>query len=158
MKKYYLHDGTEQKGPFDIEELKSKNLNRDTPIWYEGINEWTTIGNVNELKEIITATPPPFITQKASPPPVQKPIQETRVSSELPQQKSSIGRKLLIWGGIIVLGLIGYLVFNQIQHQENQIDRDNTNNEIEDTKNRIRNNITSYVTAERNEYTYNKLG
>lgn len=158
MKKFYLHDGSQQLGPFDIEELKSKNLNRETPIWFEGIDEWTTIGKVDELKEIITATPPPFITKASSPPPVQKPIQQSRESAELPMKSSSNGRKLLIWVGLIVLGLIGYFVFNQIQHQENQIYRENTNNEIEDTKTRIRENITSYVTAEISDYTYREIG
>lgn len=36
MKKYYLHDGTEQFGPFDLDELKTKNINCQTPNWYDG--------------------------------------------------------------------------------------------------------------------------
>ena len=28
MKKYYLHNGTDQQGPFDIEDLKTKNITK----------------------------------------------------------------------------------------------------------------------------------
>ena len=46
MKKYFLHDGSQQAGPFDIEDLSKKHLTKDTPIWYEGLGEWTTIGKL----------------------------------------------------------------------------------------------------------------
>ena len=157
MKKFFLHDGSQQAGPFDIEQLKSKNLNSDTPIWFEGLDEWTTISKVDELKEIITATPPPFATKMASPPPVQKPAAQQRVLVDKPKQNSS-GRRSLIIAGVVVLALIGFFIYNQIQHQQYQNDRESTINAQEDTKAMIKNNITSYVTAERNEYTYNELG
>ena len=158
MKKYFLHDGSEQEGPFDIEELKSKNLNRDTPIWFEGLDEWTTIGKVDELKEIITATPPPFATKLASPLPVQKSATQQKVFVDKPKQSSSTSRRILIIGGVVVLALIGIFIYNQIQHQQYQSDRESTINAEEDTKAMIKKNITSYVTAERNEYTFNELG
>jgi len=60
MKKYFLHDGANQSGPFDIEELKSKNISKDTSIWYEGLTEWTTAGEIEELKRILLPIPPPL--------------------------------------------------------------------------------------------------
>ncbi|MCX8470466.1 MAG: DUF4339 domain-containing protein, partial [Chitinophagaceae bacterium] len=60
MKKYYLHNGQVESGPFDIEQLKEMNLNSDTPIWYDGLSEWTTIKNVYELKSIFITKPPPL--------------------------------------------------------------------------------------------------
>lgn len=158
MKKFYLHDGSAQQGPFDIEELKSKNITRDTPIWYDSIPDWTTAGNVEELKSILSTTPPPFGTKIAMPPPVQKPVTQQKVVVDKPKQKSSTGRRLLILAGIVVLVLVGVFVYNQIQHQQQQTERQNELNAEEDTKTRIKNNITSYVTAERNEYTYSNLG
>lgn len=146
MKKYFLHSGTEQEGPFDIEELKSKKITKDTPIWYDGISNWTTAGNIEELKNILATTPPPFATKIATPS-VQKPETQQRVVIDKPKQTSSTGRRLLILAGIIVLTLIGIFVYKQIENQQQ-----------DDTKATIRNNITSYVTAERNEYTYSKLG
>jgi hypothetical protein len=48
MKKYYLHDELGQQGPLDIEELKIKNITKETPIWYEGLADWTTAESVSE--------------------------------------------------------------------------------------------------------------
>ena len=144
MKKYFLYDDS-QIGPFDIEDLKSKNLKRDTPVWFEGLKEWTTIGDVEELKGIITAIPPPFAVK-------------TKISVDRPKQSSTLGRRLLILGVTIVLGLIGLYIYNQIQHQHYQNRRQEQVNVEEDTKEMLRINITSYVTAERSDYTYSQLG
>lgn len=80
MKKYFLHNGTEQQGPFDIDELRARHIQKDTPIWYEGLGEWTTAGTIDELKELFKiVTPPPFQNQKST---------DTK-SSEQPSKKSS---------------------------------------------------------------------
>jgi len=65
MKTYYLHDGNKSNGPFDLEELKSKNITRTTPVWCAGMEDWKTAGEVEELKSILATVPPPiksFIT------------------------------------------------------------------------------------------------
>jgi len=59
MKKYYLLKNSKQEGPFDLSELKKKNVNKDTQIWYEGLENWTTIGEVDELHELLVTPPPP---------------------------------------------------------------------------------------------------
>lgn len=66
MKKYFLHNGTENIGPFNQEELKEQKITKDTPIWYEGIADWTSAGEIDELKSILASTPPPF-TKKTPP-------------------------------------------------------------------------------------------
>ena len=60
MKKYYFNDGTSQQGPFTPEELKEKNITAETPVWYDGLPDWTTAGQLEELKDIFVHTPPPF--------------------------------------------------------------------------------------------------
>ena len=111
MKKYFLHNGTEQQGPFDIEDLKTKNINKDTSIWYEGLDNWTTADKIDELKELLkTTTPPPFGEPKKTPPPIQKPTPKTETSTQ-PKKKSRTGlwvtlivvAALLIGGGIMVV-------------------------------------------------------
>lgn len=158
MKKYFLHDGSQQSGPFELEELKSKKLNRDTPIWFEGLDEWTTINKVEELKELITSTPPPFISKMASPPPIPDSQTSTKISVERPNQRTLNGRKILVYISIIVLVLIGFFVFDQIKQQRYQNYRQNTINAEEDNIANIRNNITSFVTAESSDYQYSSLG
>ena len=55
MKKYFLHNGTTHEGPFDIEELKG--ITGDTPVWFDGLDDWTTADKVAELKDLIKAAP-----------------------------------------------------------------------------------------------------
>ena len=76
MTYYYIHNGTEQSGPFTIESLKQQNINSKTMVWFEGIEGWSNASDIAELKPIITVLPPPF---KIIPPPplsVTKPIEQ----------------------------------------------------------------------------------
>jgi uncharacterized protein (DUF1919 family) len=52
MKKYYLHDGTDRIGPFDIEELRMHIIDENIPVWYEGMPRWNAAKNVDELKSL----------------------------------------------------------------------------------------------------------
>lgn len=63
MKKYFFNDGSSQQGPFTLDELKNKNLNANTPVWHEGLDQWTTAGKVEELQDLFTVTPPAFIPE-----------------------------------------------------------------------------------------------
>jgi GYF domain 2 len=73
MKKYFLHNGTEQQGPFDLDDLKAKLINKDTPIWYEGIPEWTTAEKIDDLKEVLRLPiPPPFEIKQSAPPSINR--------------------------------------------------------------------------------------
>jgi hypothetical protein len=60
MKKYFLHNGTEQQGPFNLDELSRKKLTKQTPIWYDGLPQWTLACEVEELKVMFLSSPPPF--------------------------------------------------------------------------------------------------
>ena len=57
---YFYNDGSNQFGPFKLEELRSKNLSSDYHIWYEGINEWKKTTEIWELEGFLKITPPPF--------------------------------------------------------------------------------------------------
>lgn len=60
MNKYYLHNGSENIGPFTLEELKQNNITRNTPVWYEGMSDWTEAGTIDELKSLFPVVPPPL--------------------------------------------------------------------------------------------------
>jgi hypothetical protein len=60
MTKYYIHDGEKQLGAFDKEELKAFKIQKHTPIWFEPLKDWTTAGEVEDLKDIFENTPPEF--------------------------------------------------------------------------------------------------
>jgi hypothetical protein len=53
MKKYFLHNGTTHEGPFDFEEIKAREITSETAVWYDGLDDWTTAGKVEELKVLI---------------------------------------------------------------------------------------------------------
>lgn len=112
MKKYFLHNGTEQQGPFDLDELKTKHIKKDTPIWYDGIPDWTAAENIEELKEILkTSTPPPFTTKQPTPPPINTypSQQESNSTKSKPKKKRKAVRIILIL--FIVLVAIGGVFF-----------------------------------------------
>ncbi|MGC4100793.1 DUF4339 domain-containing protein [Ferruginibacter sp.] len=165
MKKYYLHNGTQQEGPFDFEELKLKNLTGNTPVWFEGLSEWTTIENVEELKSIIVVTPPPFAAKTAAPPPIQEPIVQEEYPGNNQQKNNATLRKLLMLAGLIVIVLIGIFVYNQILHKDAEHTQDVIKNldeeakkEEEQKKAAVKSNISTYITAENNEYFSPTLG
>ena len=96
MKSYYLYINEEQQGPFNIEELKNKKINRDTKVWFEGLEDWKNAEDIDELKTIVASIPPP-IKIISTPPPFNK--------NNLQSSKNKIlglNRKAFL----IVLGLI----------------------------------------------------
>ncbi len=53
MKQYFLKDGKNEIGPLTIEQLKLRPVNKNTPVWFAGLEEWTTVEQVYELKELL---------------------------------------------------------------------------------------------------------
>jgi len=73
---YYIAVNGQKTGPFSFEDLKSKDIQKDTLIWTEGLDNWTKADHIPLLKEILRSTPPPMpnITANKSsnipPPPI----------------------------------------------------------------------------------------
>ncbi len=60
MKTYYIHNGKENSGPFDLEELKEKKITKTTLVWFEGMDQWSHAGDIDELKSFFVVIPPPL--------------------------------------------------------------------------------------------------
>lgn len=60
MNKYFTHNGQDEKGPFDFDQLKNQKISKETMIWFEGVKNWTRAGEIEELKDLFVQTPPPF--------------------------------------------------------------------------------------------------
>jgi len=62
MRQYYIYDGQTKKGPFDITQLKLQNISKETPVWYEGLQNWSVAKDVNDLNELLSknGAPPPL--------------------------------------------------------------------------------------------------
>ena len=116
MKKYYIHIDTEQEGPFDIEDLKLKEIHKDTPIWYDGLDAWISAEKIIELQSIIKSTPPSFNQQPKTPPPPPK--KEQPPVTIIHQEKKG-GYSWLLWLGVIVL--VGIILFSILKNNPNAI-------------------------------------
>lgn len=44
MKKYFYTDGKDKFGPFTLEELKEKEISRETLVWFQELNDWKPAG------------------------------------------------------------------------------------------------------------------
>lgn len=58
MKYWIIIDGV-QKGPLTIDEVAAeRSLNLSTPVWHEGLSDWTTVGALPELAALLTENYP----------------------------------------------------------------------------------------------------
>jgi hypothetical protein len=61
MKKYFVHLRNEQQGPFTLDDLGPLGVERNTPVWYEGLPEWVAAVQVPEIREaLFPVNPPPL--------------------------------------------------------------------------------------------------
>jgi uncharacterized membrane protein YhaH (DUF805 family) len=113
MKKYFYSVGIEKEGPFTLEELKQKNIEPKWLIWHEGLDDWKTADNIDELGEIFELTPPPLdlINDNST----TKTIQDTSESKNISRKKQSMFSNSFLFDGRIRrleygISLIIYLV------------------------------------------------
>lgn len=59
-KKYFLGFSDHWVGPYTINELRSLPLSKTNKIWTVGLEEWSDIENVEELRGLIKLIPPPL--------------------------------------------------------------------------------------------------
>lgn len=160
MKKYYLHNGTVQEGPFDIEELKTKNLTRQTPVWFEPLLAWTTIGDVEELRPLLNPLPPPF-TAAAPPPPPPLPqapaatVYEPYQPYETPKSGITL-RSVLYW--VLVIAAIVTTAYIYNNHQQKAEAEANAQADAENKRLEVVKNIRTYVTATGHEISVGLFG
>ena len=109
MKTYYIHNGTENSGPFTLEELRAKKITKTTLVWFEGMDEWKYAGDIDELKSILAVIPPPL----KNIPPLPKEEKEVASQTIFGLEKSTF----FLTFGILIL-IIGTLIFNN--YQENR--------------------------------------
>lgn len=113
MKKFYIYNGTEQEGPFDISDLKSKNISKQTPIWYQGLSEWELACNIDEFKELFNHTTPPSFKQ---------PSTESQKKKKLtPGNKALQLKKILTGVSILTVMLIFVFMFSKSGGNKNYL-------------------------------------
>jgi hypothetical protein len=136
MKTFFLFIDDEQQGPFNLEELKTKKINRTTKVWFEGLEDWKNAEEIEELKSILVSIPPPIKTF-STPPPIKKVLPE--VNNE--QKEKILGlRKKTFYISIGIFVLLLSLTFKMVQNfQKNEIERENKETEIYNEQLKIQN-------------------
>lgn len=144
MQKYYYNDGVSRLGPFTIEELQAKNITAETPIWYDGLANWTKAGELEELKSILTQAPAaatviaaevkveeasdpikneasPAVAAEAATAAASAAVAETQTAPSPVKEMKAVkpGKKSTAWVswvfGLIVLGGTGYFVYQDME-------------------------------------------
>lgn len=100
MRKFYLHDGTMQKGPFSIDDLRELKITKDTYVWADGMLDWKKASEVDELKDVIKSTPPPFSFEHYVEPP------KLNVKPKYPVTDNYTSPKKQSWKTIIIVIII----------------------------------------------------
>lgn len=125
MKKYYLHNGTESSGPFDLAELQMKQITATTPVWFSGMPDWKTAAEIDELQTILKVIPPPF----KSVPPAQKSEEK---SEERNPKIMGLNKNVFYLFSIFLLLIIGSIVLSIIEeNREAELEQKNNKTERE---------------------------
>ena len=178
MRKYFIHNGQSEIGPFDFEQLREMQIKKDTPVWYDGIQDWTKANNLEELKTIITSnTLPPkfqnFTQQDINSPIFSKPIYEKN-QDIAPVKKKKLWN-IFIGIGILVFVFIVLMLFTISKSDDNynqngefiqsknitpasNAEKERINLELTEKNRNFRNNFEKYIHVSTNQYKYNELG
>lgn len=138
MKKYFIYDGQNQIGPFEKFELQERQIKAETPIWYDGLADWTTADRLPELSDLFVVKPPPFkgADNFLSNSQVKEEIRNPLISNTVPLQKENSNPKensnkknklgKLNYGVIVSIVLVGiFLIFLYSNSKEKITDSEN---------------------------------
>ena len=91
---FYIIVNGNQEGPFTIEQLKSKGIQRESLVWTEGLDNWTKAEHVALLNDLLKSMPPPMPSneskannQQIPPPPIPN------INSDLPYFGFELARR-----------------------------------------------------------------
>lgn len=63
MDHYFLHVNGIQKGPFTLDEMKTKKISPKSQVWKTGMSDWTNAENIDEVRPYLILLPPPLKRQ-----------------------------------------------------------------------------------------------
>jgi hypothetical protein len=139
MSKYYhiiINDN--QLGPLSFEELKKNKISKETPIWHEGLSEWTTAKNIPELTSLFnTSTPPPFKSK----------ITYSDNFNVKPRDKS----KIFLWIIFFVVLISGIVIYFQDHKNEVKLINQNQKYNSKKIENTNQNNYTEPKTIQKSK-------
>lgn len=125
MSRYFIHDGQNQQGPYDLEQLKNIKISKDNLVWCEGMETWKPAGEINELKSLFAAIPPPLPNKNVPPPPTGSNTQSTN-SPGKNKNKKFVYTLIAACAGIFLITVFSTLLIsgsgNSNNHKEVKTD------------------------------------
>ncbi|MCQ2171192.1 MAG: DUF4339 domain-containing protein [Bacteroidales bacterium] len=97
MNQYYYIQNGERKGPVTLEGLNDMQFSPGTKFWCIGLERWTPISEIDELKHLCWAVPPP-LPQEENP----QPIEEQSLTSLLPSAKEKKHFIAKVWLSVCI--------------------------------------------------------
>jgi hypothetical protein len=58
MEQFYYSDGLQKHGPFTLEELKARNISRNSMVWRHPMEKWVPAEELPELQNYFSTQPP----------------------------------------------------------------------------------------------------
>lgn len=110
MKKYYIVINNEQKGPFSIEEIALKKINKSTLVWNESFEDWTEAGNVEDFQSILKKSPPPIPKRQIDEKPVKVILTKEKVTKPKKDYSKTIESMFKLLPLSLVIGGIVYFI------------------------------------------------
>lgn len=104
---YYYNQNGQQHGPFTLEELQQKPINKDTLVWKPGMAEWVNAGSMPDLMAMF---PPPI--------PMALPVTST-VDKKL-ERSTEIWKWVAIGTFLIMIG-VAWWKFSQSMGTQNSV-------------------------------------
>jgi hypothetical protein len=115
---FFSHDGQNQQGPVEAEELKQAGVGPQTLVWRDGMSGWTPARDVPEIAAIFSQPqqhqpqqdqPQPQQQQPASTAVVATPVNYQQPNVYVNQQPTNgLGIASLVCGILGILGMCGY--------------------------------------------------
>ncbi|MBC7424937.1 MAG: DUF4339 domain-containing protein [Bacteroidia bacterium] len=188
MQNIYYSNGVEKFGPVTIIEFSEKRYYKDTMIWYDGLDGWKYISEIEELKHLVgtAGSEPPLVSDSIDQPltpPLNSVSKEKVTQAEKPEAIADPKKnKAGLWAAALILIAIigGYYFFlgNKVTPKEENITEqnqiiapvENTDSvklkeeerikEIakEAEKKPYRENWGKFINASTNDYTHRDMG
>ncbi len=132
MRKYHIFLDQIEQGPFTIEELKGRKIDKNTLVWFEGQEDWMEASEIDDLQDLLKSIPPKI--KKGIPPvPVQQKLKSNNI--DLSKIRPFYLKKsfyLFLTVGVLILAFIYYLYINNLNQAilEDKIREENFNNSL----------------------------
>lgn len=117
MENYFIIINNEQEGPYSIEEIKLKIINKNTLVWNESLEDWTEVGKIEYFNKTLKKNPPPIPRLENE----EKPIKVILTKENNIRKKKDYSKtinsllSLIPWGIVLCLFISFSLAFGKYE-------------------------------------------